>query len=148
MTVAGVEVVLQHLGVCLIKVPVVVIEAVNGCHYTGAMPAPGAVYEKLPGSWVVNHLHKCIYLIRCGIAFVDQRDVDVAQSGCLYCRLLIRPGIISEIDDGLDPERGQSWIVLIFGPGAAIKLFIHLAKIADLNVWEIAAVSLCKRDNG
>ena len=48
MTVAGIEVVLQHLGVCLIIVPVIVIEAVNGCHYTGAMPAPGAVYENFP----------------------------------------------------------------------------------------------------
>src|SRR5258705_13774191 len=126
MTVAGVEVVLQHLSVCLIKVPVVVIEAVNGCHYTGAMPAPGAVYEKLPGGWVVNHLQKCIYLIRCGIAFIDQRDVDIAQAGSLYGRLLIRPGIVSEINDGLDPYGGQSRIVLILGPGAAIEAFVHL----------------------
>src|SRR5258705_4522179 len=101
MTVAGVEVVLQHFGICLIIVPVVVIETVNGGHYAGAMPASGAVHEKLPCGWVVNRLQKCIYLIRCGIAFIDQRDVDVAQAGGLYGRLLTVPGIVSEINDCL-----------------------------------------------
>ena len=78
MTVAGVEVVLQHLRVCLIKVPMVVIKAIYCAHDAGAMAAPGAVHIKLAGRRVVNRLQKRIYLLRAGRALINQRDVDVA----------------------------------------------------------------------
>src|SRR6185295_14483796 len=119
MTVAGVEVVLQHLSVGLIKVPMVVIEAIDSAHNAGAMPAARAVHVKLAGRWIVNHLQKSSYLIRAGSGLINDWDVDVAQAGGLNGRLLIRPGIVGQIDYGFDPESRESRIVLIFGARAA-----------------------------
>ena len=78
MTVAGVEVVLQHLSVCLVIVPMVVIESVDGAHDAGAMAAPGAVHEKLASGRIVNQLQKPTYLFHAGIALINDWDVDVA----------------------------------------------------------------------
>ena len=148
MTVAGVEVVLQHLSVGLIKVPMVVIEAIDGSHNAGTMPAAGAVHVKLAGRWGVNHLQKCIYLRHAGGSLINDWDIDVAQASGLNGRLLIRPGIVGKINDGLDPEGGESRIVLIFWARAAIEVFVHLPEVAYLDVREIAIAFIGKRDSG
>ena len=49
MTIAGVEVILHHLSVCLVIVPMIVIETVYRTHDSGAMPSAGAVHVKLAG---------------------------------------------------------------------------------------------------
>ena len=148
MTVAGVEVVLQHLRISLVKVPMVVIEAVYRAHHAGAMAASGAVHEELAGLRVVNQLQKRIYLFHAGGTFINYGDVDVAESSSLNGRLLIRPGIVREINHGFDSERGESWVVLLVRPGATIEACVHLSEIADINVREFAVSFLCKRDSG
>src|SRR4030088_1328783 len=98
MTVAGVEVVLLHLSVCLVKVPVIVIETVYRTHYSCAMPPARAVDIKLTGSRIVSNLQKRLYLFCAWIRFIDDGDVNVAHSSSLDCRLLALPGIVSQVN--------------------------------------------------
>src|SRR5689334_11935303 len=49
MAETSVEVILLHLGVDLIEVPVVMIEAINRAHHACAMAAAGAVHKELAG---------------------------------------------------------------------------------------------------
>src|SRR5215204_4530211 len=53
MTVAGVKIELLHLGIRLVKVPLIVIEPINRRHYSSAMPSSGTVHIKLSGLGIV-----------------------------------------------------------------------------------------------
>ena len=58
VAVAGIEVVLLHLGVGLIKVPVIVIESVYRTHRSGSVAPSSTVDVKLASRWVVLCDHK------------------------------------------------------------------------------------------
>ena len=54
MTEASVKVVVFHLGIGLIEVPVIVVEAVGRAHHTGAMTTAGAVDKELARRRVIH----------------------------------------------------------------------------------------------
>src|ERR1051325_5799517 len=77
---ARVEVVLLHLGVDLIVVPVVMIEAINRAHHARAMTPASTVYVELSSRGIVHQLQKLLYL-HCGrVILVAHRNVHVLHS--------------------------------------------------------------------
>src|SRR5882724_7714501 len=127
MTVAGIEVVLLHLSVDLVKVPVIVIETIYGAHDSGAMPSTCAVHVKLAGGWTISNLQKRAYLFRAWSFFINNRNIYVAHAGSLDGRLFAVSGIVSQIDDCLDTKCREVFKLLNFWPPAAIKVLVHLA---------------------
>jgi len=144
MTIAGIEIVLLHLRICLVIVPVIVIETVYGAHDSGAMPSTRAVYVKLAGGWIISNLQKRAYLVRGWILFVNNGNVHVAHSGGLNGRLFALPGIVSQINDCFDTECREVSKVLGFWPSSAIKILVHLAKVTDFDVGETTLLALAK----
>ena len=51
---ASVEVVVLHLGVYLIEVPVIMVEAIGRAYNAGTMTSAGAVDKKLARRWIIN----------------------------------------------------------------------------------------------
>src|SRR5258705_7035101 len=107
MTVAGVKVVLLHLSVCLVIVPVIVIETVYRTHDSCAVPSARAVHVKLAGGRIASSLQKLVCLFHAWIRFINDRDVNVAHSSSLNGRLLALPGIVGQIDNGFDSKCGK-----------------------------------------
>src|SRR6266508_3348346 len=91
MAVAGVEVELFHFSVCLIVVPVIVVEPVYRAHHPGAVPPARAVHIKLTGRRVVGHLQKLVCLLHAWVCFINYGDVNVTHSRSLNRRLLALP---------------------------------------------------------
>src|SRR6266850_6544270 len=148
MTVAGIEVVLLHLSVDLVKVPVIVIETIYGAHDAGAMPSTRAVHVKLTSGWIISNLQKRAYLFRGWICFVNNGNVHVAHSSTLNGRLFAVSGIVSQINDSFDTKCRKVSKVLGFWPGAAIKVLVHLAKVVDFDIGETAVLSLGESQTG
>jgi len=146
VTIAGVKIILLHLSICLVIVPVIVIEAVYRAHYSGAMPSACTVHVKLTGGGIVNNFQKLIYLGVAWRRFINDGYVDIAHSSSNHCGFLALPGIVSQIDDGLDSQCGQVLKLFRFWPPAAIKPLIHLAKVVDLDDGETALICLGKSD--
>jgi hypothetical protein len=144
MTIAGIEIVLPHFSVDLVIVPVIVIETVYGAHHSGAMPPTRAVHVKLAGSWIISNLQKRAYLVGAGIFFVNNGNVHVTHPSSLNGGLFAVTGIVSQVNDCLDTKFRKISKVLGFWSRTAVKLFIHLAEIANLNVGELALMALCK----
>src|SRR5712671_6914796 len=117
MTVAGIEVELFHLSIRLVIVPVIVIEAVNRTHDSGAVPSARAVHIELAGFWIVCDLQKLVCLFRAGVCFINDGNVNVTHSSSLNCRLLALPGIVRQVNDGLDTEGRQALKVFRTRPG-------------------------------
>ena len=144
MTVAGVEIKLQHLGVGLIEVPVVMIEAIDGSHDSGAMAATSAMYKELPGRRIINHFQKGIHLFGRRITLVDDRDIHVVQARSLNRRLLILTRVIGQIDNRFDTKLRKRLVVFCFWTGSTIEALIQLSKITNLNVRETVVMLLRK----
>src|SRR2546430_15583264 len=58
VTVRSIEIEIQHLLINLAEVPVIIIEPVNGAHYTSAMTAAGAVHIELTGFGSIDKLEE------------------------------------------------------------------------------------------
>ena len=108
MTHAGTELVLVHFRKGLIEIPMVVVEAIHSAHHSGAMTPTRAMQIKLAGGRIVYYLQERIHLVHAGIALINHGDVYVAQSGSFNRWLLVFPGVISQINHGLNAERGES----------------------------------------
>src|SRR6266513_4032648 len=108
MTVAGVEIILLHLSVGLVKTPVIVIEAVYRSHDSGSMPPARAVNIKLAGGRIVSNPQKLVCLFHAWICFINKRDINVAHSRSLNGRLFVLSGVVGQVDDGLDTKRRKA----------------------------------------
>src|SRR3954451_272890 len=77
---AGVEVIILHFSVRLLIVPVIVIEAINGAHYTGAMTATGTMQIEFFGVGIIHDLQKQVRLLHRWIGLVNNRNIHVSHS--------------------------------------------------------------------
>ena len=111
MSPASVKVVSLHLGIRLIIIPVVVVEAVNSAHHSGAVTTTGAMNEELAGCRIVREFQEGLNLTGFWILSVAHGDIDVAHPQGFDILLFVRLGVVLQIDDCLHAERGQVFIV-------------------------------------
>jgi hypothetical protein len=90
VTPTGVEVELLHLGVDLIKVPIIELVAINGAHRARAMSATGTMDIKLTRGGITGNLQEHPGCFFGWILLFDHRNVDVLHSERFDCDLLIR----------------------------------------------------------
>src|SRR6185436_2854642 len=81
---------------------------------------------------------KLIDLFHARIALINHGNVDVAQSRRFDGWLLVLSGVVRQVNDGFYAEVSKSFVVFLVRPGASKKPIVHLAKVLDLNVWELS----------
>src|SRR6266550_6054999 len=79
VTPPGVEVVCLHLCIHLIKVPMIMVEAIDRAHHPRAMAATCAMNKKLSGRRIVNESQKLADLFSFRIIRVAHWNVNVAH---------------------------------------------------------------------
>ena len=141
MAPGGVEVVLLHLGVDLVVVPAVLLEAVDRAHRARAVASAGAVDVELAGRRVVNGLEEGRDPLRLRVRLVNHRDVHVVHAERLDHAALRARRLGLQVDDGVDAELLQR--LKVFGLlrlRAAVEALVHLAEVLDVDVRECVAL--------
>src|ERR1041385_1844019 len=77
VTVGGVEIEVQHLLINLVEIPVIIIEAINRAHHTGAMTATRAVNVELAGFRIVDQLEELRDLLIARIVLGRNRNIKL-----------------------------------------------------------------------
>jgi len=76
-----------------------------------------------------------------GPGAIAHADAEELHSRGLYQSLLVSLTVILQINDCLDPGRGESGVIPLARLSASIKLFIDTAKVLDSDFGNSVALS-------
>src|SRR5882672_150571 len=146
MSPTGGEVISLHLLVGLINTPTVNRHAVDGGHHASSMPPTGAVDEDWPVGLVVDDFQETLRRVGLRVALLLHRQVYVTHPGALRGRPGIGLGVLSQIHNRFNSERGQLFVVTALGLRAPVEVVIDLPEVLDVDTDTIARRPLVIRN--
>src|SRR5262249_25821226 len=125
----GGEVILLHFMIGSINAPTVNRHAIYGGHHARARPPPGAVDEDWPVGLIVDDLEETRRCVGLRVALLLHREVDVAHPSALCGGPGVIPGVLSQIHNRFNSERGQLLIVAALGLRAPVEVVVDFSEI-------------------